>query len=81
MRAPWVSLAQGTRIVQWTAPAPGITVLHMKTVSIRELHSRTGELVREASHYGEIRITDNGRVIARILPLAEASEGALFRPA
>jgi len=30
----------------------------MKTITIRELHYRTGELVREASRHGEIRITD-----------------------
>ena len=42
----------------------------MKTVSIRELHGRTGELVRSASRYGEIQVTDNGRVVARILPQA-----------
>ncbi|MGO8697699.1 MAG: type II toxin-antitoxin system Phd/YefM family antitoxin [Limisphaerales bacterium] len=43
----------------------------MKTITIRELHNRTGELVREASRQGEIRVTDNGRVVARIVPQAE----------
>jgi prevent-host-death family protein len=43
----------------------------MKTVTIRELHSRTGELVRQASRHGEIRVTDNGRIVAKILPEAE----------
>jgi prevent-host-death family protein len=42
----------------------------MKTVSIRELHNRTGKLVREAFEHGEIRVTDNGRVVARIVPEA-----------
>lgn len=40
----------------------------MKTITIRELHSRTGELVRAASRHGEIVVTDNGRPVARILP-------------
>ena len=40
----------------------------MKTISIRELHLRTGELVRMAARHGEIRITDYGRVVARIVP-------------
>ncbi len=40
----------------------------MKTVTIRELHNRTGQVVRAASLHGEIRVTDSGRVIARILP-------------
>ena len=50
----------------------------MKTITIRELHSRTGELVRQASHYGEIRVTDNGRVVAKILPEAEPAEIPYF---
>ena len=40
----------------------------MKTVTLRELHARTGELVREASRHGQILVTDNGRTIAKILP-------------
>jgi prevent-host-death family protein len=43
----------------------------MKTVSIRELHTRTGQLVRAASRHGEIRVTDHGRVVAKIIPQAE----------
>ena len=40
----------------------------MKTVTIRELHAKTGELVREASRHGHILVTDNGRTIAKIVP-------------
>ena len=43
----------------------------MKIVTIRELHSRTKELVRQAFRHGEIRVTDHGRVVAKILPEAE----------
>ena len=50
----------------------------MKTVSIRELHHRTGELVRDAFRHGEIRVTDRGRVVARILPQAEPAEVPYF---
>ncbi len=50
----------------------------MKTVTIRELHSRTGELVRQASRHGGIRVTDNGRVVAQILPEAEAAQAPYF---
>ena len=50
----------------------------MRTVSIRELHSRTGELVRQASRHGEIRVTDNGRVVAKILPEAEPAQVPYF---
>ena len=51
---------------------------HMKTVTIRELHSRTGELVRQAAQHGEIRVTDNGRIVAKILPEAEPAEVPYF---
>lgn len=50
----------------------------MKTVSIRELHTRTGELVRSASRHGEIRVTDSGRVIAKIVPEVERAEIPYF---
>lgn len=45
----------------------------MKTVSIRELHAKTGELVRDASWHGHILVTDNGRTIARIIPETEGT--------
>ena len=50
----------------------------MKTVTIRERHSRTGELVRLASRHGGIRVTDSGRVVARILPDAEPASVPYF---
>ena len=43
--------------------------VHMKTISIRELHLETGRRVREASAGGAIVITDRGRPIATIQPL------------
>lgn len=50
----------------------------MKTITIRELHTRTGELVRQASRHGEIRVTQHGRVIAKILPETEAEAPPYF---
>jgi prevent-host-death family protein len=50
----------------------------MKTVTIRELHARTGELVRQASRHGEIRVTDSGRIVAKILPEAEPTQVPYF---
>lgn len=50
----------------------------MKTVTIRELHARTGQLVREATQHGQILVTDNGRTIARILPETEGPETPYF---
>lgn len=50
----------------------------MKTVTLRELHARTGEWVREASRCGQIVVTDNGRPIARIVPETEGNETPYF---
>ena len=50
----------------------------MKTVTLRELHARTGEWVREASRCGQIVVTDNGRPIARILPDTGETESPYF---
>jgi prevent-host-death family protein len=40
----------------------------MKTVSIRELHEKTGAYIRKAAETGEIYVTDRGKVIAKIVP-------------
>lgn len=40
----------------------------MKSISIRELHEKTGAWVRQSVHYGEIEVTDHGKTVARILP-------------
>lgn len=50
----------------------------MKTVTIRELHSRTGQVVRAAARHGEIRVTDSGRVIAKIVSEGEPAEVPYF---
>lgn len=50
----------------------------MRTVTLRELHARTGEWVREASRCGQIVVTDNGRPIARIVPESEGTGTPYF---
>jgi prevent-host-death family protein len=50
----------------------------MKTVTIRELHARTGEVVRAAAHHGEIRVTDRGLTVARIVPERPRNEIPYF---
>ncbi len=50
----------------------------MKTVSIRELHERTGEYVRQVAKSGEIYVTDRGRTVARLLPEHDAAEVPYF---
>ncbi len=54
------------------------TMCHMKTISIRELHQKTGEWVRLAARHGEIRVTDRGRTVARILPDTDVRETPYF---
>jgi prevent-host-death family protein len=50
----------------------------MKTISIRELHEKTGEYIRKAAHVGEIHVTDHGRTVAKIVPQQEASTTPYF---
>ena len=44
----------------------------MKTISIRELHEKTGEWVRRSEKLGTITVTDRGKAVAQIIPV-EAS--------
>jgi len=41
----------------------------MKRISIRELHEKTGALVREARRLGGLIVTERGAPVARIEPL------------
>ena len=50
----------------------------MKTITIRELHARTGQWVRQAVRHGQIRVTDHGRTVARIVPDTEPAPIAYF---
>ena len=51
-----------------------------KSVSIRDLHERTGALVREAAAaaYGVV-VTDRGRPVATIVPFVAAEPRRSFR--
>ena len=44
----------------------------MKTISIRELHTRTGHYVRRAAKE-PITVTDRGETIARLVPITEST--------
>ncbi len=50
----------------------------MKTISIRELHEKTGEWVRRSVRLGAITVTDHGKAVARIVPLETASAANPF---
>ena len=40
----------------------------MKTISIRELHEKTGKYIRKVAEAGEIYITDHGKTVAKLVP-------------
>ena len=40
----------------------------METISIAELHERTGQYVRKAARNGEIHVTYRGKTVAKIVP-------------
>lgn len=50
----------------------------MKTITIRELHRDTGEWIRKAAKFGEIHVSERGKIIARILPQAPTPEARYF---
>jgi len=51
---------------------------HMKTISIRELHEKTGEWIRRAGEHGEIHVTDRRKTVAKILPEADERDTPYF---
>jgi prevent-host-death family protein len=50
----------------------------MKTVSIRELHTRTGHYVRAAARQ-PIAVTERGITIARLVPAADSPSTPRFK--
>ena len=50
----------------------------MTTITIRELHAKTGQWVRQAARDGEIFVTDRGRCVARIVPQSEPNKIPYF---
>jgi len=49
--------------------------VHMKTISIRELHLTTGRWVRHAASRGPIVVTDRGRRVAALQPFDASVAG------
>jgi antitoxin (DNA-binding transcriptional repressor) of toxin-antitoxin stability system len=52
---------------------------HMKTISIRELHARTGAWVRRAVELGAITVTERGKPLVRIEAVPDAKAVNPFR--
>lgn len=46
----------------------------MTTISIKELHGRTGHWLRRVSEEREVIVTERGRPIARLLPAVEPAK-------
>jgi antitoxin (DNA-binding transcriptional repressor) of toxin-antitoxin stability system len=51
----------------------------MKTISIRELHERTGAWVRKAVELGAITVTERGRPLVRLEAVPDARAVNPFR--
>ena len=51
----------------------------MKTISIRELHARTGAWVRRAVELGAIIVTERGKPLVRLEAVAPAKSANPFR--
>ena len=51
----------------------------MKTISIRELHARTGAWVRRAVELGAITVTERGKPLVRLEAVADAKSTNPFR--
>lgn len=51
---------------------------HMKEISIRELHRRTGAWVRAAQKYGSILVRDRNVPVARLVPVSDEPLVNLF---
>ena len=56
-----------------------IHLVHMKRIGIRELHLKTGELVRSAALGEGVVITDRGRPVASLLPVHPGDLSTPFR--
>lgn len=46
----------------------------MTTISIKELHGRTGHWLRRVNEEREVIVTERGRPIARLLPATQAAK-------
>ena len=51
----------------------------MKTISIRELHERTGAWVRRAVELGAITVTERGKPLVRLEAVVDARPANPFR--
>jgi prevent-host-death family protein len=55
-----------------------VHVVHMKTISIRDLHLNTGEWIRKVSSEQKIVITERGEPVATLIPFERAHTATPF---
>lgn len=53
-------------------------IVHVERVSIRDLHLKTGDLVRRAALGEGVVVTDRGRPLASIIPVRPGDLGTPF---
>jgi len=53
-------------------------VEHMIAITIRDLHMKTGDWVRKATHRDGIVVLDRKQPVARIIPFSENDAGKSF---
>ena len=50
-------------------------IVHMKSISIRDLHLETGRWIRRVGAGGKVVVTDRGRPVATMVPYSPGSAG------
>ena len=50
----------------------------MTSITIRQLHDATGRWVRKAAVLGELRVTERGRVVAKLVPASPLPDVPYF---
>jgi len=53
-------------------------IVHMRTLTIRQLHLSTGNWVRRVARDGRVVITDRGRPVATLSPFSPDDLGTAF---
>ena len=51
----------------------------MKTISLKELHERTGAWVRKAAELGAIVVTERGKPLVRLVAIVDVTKTNPFR--
>ena len=75
LSSQWLGVHRPTGVDEATSLLEMCHNVHMKTISIRELHLKTGQWVRHAASRGPIVVTDRGRRVAALQPFDASVTG------